>query len=34
VTGYDTIMPLAKMEKYYMPSVEQIITAVNNVMEF
>ncbi|SQD76978.1 alpha-ketoacid dehydrogenase subunit beta [Moritella yayanosii] len=34
VSGYDTIMPLAKMEKYYMPSVAQIITAVNKVMEF
>ena len=33
VTGYDTIMPLAKLEHFYMPSVEQIITAVNKVME-
>jgi len=34
VTGYDTIMPLAKMEKYYMPSVDKIVTAANKVMEF
>jgi 2-oxoisovalerate dehydrogenase E1 component beta subunit len=34
VTGYDTIMPLAKLEHYYMPSVERIVSAVNRVMEF
>lgn len=34
VTGYDTIMPLFKLEEHYMPSVGKIITAVNQVMEF
>jgi len=34
VTGYDTIMPLLKMEEYYMPNVKQIIDAVNTVMEY
>lgn len=34
VTGYDTIMPLAKLEHYYMPTVERIVSAVNKVMEF
>ena len=34
VTGYDTIVPYARLEKYYLPSEKQIIEAVNNVMEF
>lgn len=34
VTGYDTIMPLLKMEEYYMPNVKQIIDAVDTVMEY
>ena len=33
VTGYDTIMPLFKLEKKYMPSVERILKAVDEVME-
>ncbi|MCB1603563.1 MAG: alpha-ketoacid dehydrogenase subunit beta [Gammaproteobacteria bacterium] len=33
VAGYDVIMPLFKMEKKYMPSVERILKAVNEVME-
>jgi len=33
VTGYDVIMPLFKLEKKYMPSVERILMAVNEVME-
>ncbi len=33
VTGYDVIMPLYKLEKKYMPSVERILKAVNEVME-
>lgn len=33
VTGYDVIMPLFKLEKKYMPSVERILKAVNEVME-
>ena len=33
VTGYDTIMPLYKMEKEYMPGIDRILKAVNEVME-
>ncbi|VAW39698.1 Branched-chain alpha-keto acid dehydrogenase, E1 component, beta subunit [hydrothermal vent metagenome] len=33
VTGYDTIMPLFKLERKYMPSVARILKAVNEVME-
>lgn len=33
VCGYDVIMPLFKLEKKYMPSVERILKAVNEVME-
>lgn len=34
VTGYDTIMPLFRLEEYYMPNVERVVDAVNKVMEF
>jgi pyruvate dehydrogenase E1 component beta subunit len=34
VTGYDSVMPYYKMEKLYIPSVERIIKAVSNVMEY
>ncbi len=34
VTGYDTIMPLFRLEQSYMPSVEKIIAAVHTAMEF
>lgn len=34
ITGYDTIVPYAKMEKYYLPSEQQIVEAVHNIMEF
>ncbi len=33
VTGYDSIMPLYKMEMKYMPSVKRILKAVDEVME-
>jgi len=33
VTGYDTVMPLYKMEMKYMPSVQRILDAVSEVME-
>lgn len=33
VTGYDTIMPLFRLEKHYIPSVERIITAVKKTLE-
>lgn len=34
VTGYDTVMPLPRLEQHYMPSVERIAAAVRSVMEF
>ena len=34
VSGHDTVMPMFKLEQKYMPSVQQIITAVSKVMEF
>ncbi len=34
ITGYDTIVPYARLEKYYLPDENQIIQAVNNIMEF
>lgn len=34
VTGYDTIVPYARLEKVYIPSEQQIIDAVYKVMEF
>ena len=34
VTGYDTIVPYARLEKYYIPSEEQILAAVTTVLEF
>ena len=33
VTGYDSIMPLNKMEMKYMPGVKRILNAVDEVME-
>lgn len=34
VTGYDTIVPYARLEKFYLPSEENIIEAVQQIMEF
>ncbi|WP_435104541.1 alpha-ketoacid dehydrogenase subunit beta [Arhodomonas sp. AD133] len=34
VTGYDTIMPLLRLEQRYMPSVARILRAAREVMEF
>jgi len=33
VTGYDTIMPMFKLENDYMPSTQRIITAVKKTLE-
>jgi 2-oxoisovalerate dehydrogenase E1 component beta subunit len=33
VTGYDSVMPLYKMEMQYMPSVQRILNAVSEVLE-
>jgi pyruvate dehydrogenase E1 component beta subunit len=34
VAGYDTIMPLPRLERYYMPSAARVLEAAHNVMEF
>lgn len=34
VTGYDTIVPYARLEKYYIPSEQRIIDAVGRQMEY
>ncbi len=34
ITGFDTIVPLAKLEKYYSPSVERIIYGINKVLKY
>lgn len=32
VTGYDTVMPYAQLEKYYMPSVSRIVKAAREII--
>lgn len=34
VTGWDTIMPLSRLEHCYMPGVERIVDAAKHLMEF
>ncbi|MCG8426746.1 MAG: alpha-ketoacid dehydrogenase subunit beta [Chromatiales bacterium] len=34
VTGYDTVMPLFRLEEHYMPSTARILQAVNETMEY
>jgi pyruvate dehydrogenase E1 component beta subunit len=34
VTGYDTVVPLARLEKHYIPSVERIVAAAHKAIEF
>jgi 2-oxoisovalerate dehydrogenase E1 component beta subunit len=34
ITGYDTIVPMARLEQHYMPSVERIVTAARKLCEF
>ena len=34
VSGFDTIVPYARLEKYYIPSEQRIIDAVHRLMEF
>ena len=34
VTGYDTVMPLPRLEGYYLPSVDRILAAARQVMGF
>ncbi len=34
ITGYDTIVPYARLEKFYLPNEKQICEAVHTAMEF
>jgi pyruvate dehydrogenase E1 component beta subunit len=34
VTGFDTVMPLPKLEKYYLPSAERVIQAADRAVNF
>jgi pyruvate dehydrogenase E1 component beta subunit len=34
VTGYDTVMPLPRLEQHYMPSVERIVAAARRTCQF
>ncbi len=34
VTGYDTVMPLSRLEQHYIPDVARILAAVKKVMEY
>jgi len=34
VTGYDVVVPLAKLENQYLPSVDRILGAAREVLEF
>ncbi|MBS3103060.1 alpha-ketoacid dehydrogenase subunit beta [Candidatus Woesearchaeota archaeon] len=34
VTGYDTVLPMAKLENYHIPSEERIIKGISKVMSF
>lgn len=34
VTGFDTVMPLYRLEKQFLPSEKRILNAVNSVLEF
>ncbi|WP_426426239.1 alpha-ketoacid dehydrogenase subunit beta [Bradyrhizobium genosp. A] len=34
VSGYDTVIPMARLEQHYMPSVERITTATRKVCQF
>jgi pyruvate dehydrogenase E1 component beta subunit len=34
VTGYDTVVPMARLEQHYMPSVERIVTGARKVCQF
>jgi len=34
VTGFDTVVPLPKMEKLYYPDAERVVKAIDSVMEF
>jgi len=34
VTGFDTVMPLPKLEKYYLPNADRVMQAANRTVDF
>ena len=34
VTGFDTVMPLPKLERFYLPNAERVVEAIDRVMSF
>jgi pyruvate dehydrogenase E1 component beta subunit len=34
VTGYDTVVPLARLEKHYIPSVARIVEGARRTIDF
>jgi pyruvate dehydrogenase E1 component beta subunit len=34
VTGYDTVMPLSRLEKEYLPSTERVLKTVRETLEY
>ena len=34
VTGYDTVMPLPRLEQHYVPSVGRIVAAARRICQF
>ncbi|MGD8340859.1 MAG: alpha-ketoacid dehydrogenase subunit beta, partial [Gammaproteobacteria bacterium] len=34
VTGWDTVMPLPRLEGHYMPSAERIVDAARRALEY
>ena len=34
ITGYDTVIPLPRLERYYMPSVTRIVAAARKACQF
>lgn len=34
VTGFDTVMPLPKLEQHYLPNAERVVNAINRVVSF
>jgi pyruvate dehydrogenase E1 component beta subunit len=34
VTGYDTVMPLFRIEQHYLPSAQRVLDAARRVLEF
>jgi 2-oxoisovalerate dehydrogenase E1 component beta subunit len=34
VTGYDTVIPLPRLEQHYMPSIDRIVGAGRKVCQF